>query len=214
MRCLRLGHRGTRFSPDISENTLAAFELCLQMGCDGFEFDLRLSGDGKPVVIHDAISRGASVAANTARDLELPTLAEVLQRFSARAFLDIELKVPGLEAHTVANVRSHPPTMGLVVSSFLPDVLATMRCLDPTIELGFLCETEVQLRDWRRTPAEWVIPQFELVNRELIDEVHGAGKRIMVWTVNQVTRMAEFAEWGADALISDEIGLMNDRLRS
>ncbi len=38
---LLLGHRGAKsYAP---ENTIEAFELALQHGCDGFEFDVRLT---------------------------------------------------------------------------------------------------------------------------------------------------------------------------
>ena len=48
---LNIGHRGA--SGEAPENTLAAFELALQQGADGIEFDIHLSRDGVPVVIHD-----------------------------------------------------------------------------------------------------------------------------------------------------------------
>ena len=57
-------------------------------------------------------------------------------------------------------------------------------------------------------PAEWVIPQFALADRELVELVHGAGKKIMVWTVNRAERIREFAELGVDAIISDETELL------
>ena len=62
-------------------------------------------------------------------------------------------------------------------------------------------------------PAEWVIPQFKLADRELVELVHAAGKRIMVWTVNRADRMREFAAWGVDAVISDETELLVRSLR-
>jgi glycerophosphoryl diester phosphodiesterase len=49
---LIFGHRGA--AGVAPENTLAAFELALAQGADGIEFDVRLSADGEPVVIHDA----------------------------------------------------------------------------------------------------------------------------------------------------------------
>jgi glycerophosphoryl diester phosphodiesterase len=49
---LLLGHRGA--SGEAPENTFAAFELALEQGADGVEFDVHLSSDGVPVVIHDA----------------------------------------------------------------------------------------------------------------------------------------------------------------
>jgi glycerophosphoryl diester phosphodiesterase len=49
---LILGHRGA--SAVAPENTLAAFSRAILDGADGIEFDVRLSRDGEPVVIHDA----------------------------------------------------------------------------------------------------------------------------------------------------------------
>jgi len=48
---LIIGHRGA--SAIAPENTLAAFTRAIQDGADGIEFDVRLSRDGVPVVIHD-----------------------------------------------------------------------------------------------------------------------------------------------------------------
>ena len=204
MTPLLLGHRGARAFRQIPENTLASFELCLQHGCDGFEFDVRRSADGVAVICHDATVGGMEIENTASKTLPLPTLEDVLRQFAHRAFLDIELKVAGLEAQTLAELRKHPPQKGYVVSSFLPEVLTAIHDLDPAIPLGFLCETRDQLRDWSETLAEWVIPEFKLADRELVELVHGAGKKIMVWTVNRAEHMREFAGWGADAIISDE----------
>jgi glycerophosphoryl diester phosphodiesterase len=110
-------------------------------------------------------------------------------------------------------LRKHPQQEGYVISSFLPDVLTAIQDLDPAIPLGFLCERRDQLRGWRQMPAEWVIPQFKLADRELVELVHAAVKRIMVWTVNRAERMREFAAWGVDAVISDETELLVRSLR-
>src|SRR6202795_4159690 len=201
---LLLGHRGARAFRQIPENTLASFELCLQHGCDGFEFDVRRSADGQAVICHDATVGGMEISNTASKTLPLPALEDVLRQFAHRAFLDIELKVAGLEPQTLAELRQHPPQKGYVVSSFLPEVLTAIHDLDPAIPLGILCESRDQLRDWRETPAEWVIPQFALSDRELVELVHAAGKKIMVWTVNRAERMREFAEWDVDAMITDE----------
>src|SRR6195256_638969 len=97
---LLLGHRGARASRQIPENSLASFELCLQHGCDGFEFDVRRSADGQAVICHDATVGGVGIANTASKALPLPTLGDVLQQFAHRAFLDIELKVAGLEVLT------------------------------------------------------------------------------------------------------------------
>ena len=152
--------------------------------------------------------------ANTAsKSLRLPTLEEVLRQFAHRAFLDIELKVAGFEVQTVGALRKYPLEKGYVVSSFLPEVLTAIHDRDSATPLGFLCETRDELRGWRETPAEWVIPQFALADRELVEVVHGAGKKVMVWTVNDAERMREFAEWRVDAIITDETELLVRSLR-
>lgn len=208
-----LGHRGARAFRHIPENTSTSFELCLQHGCDGFEFDVRLSGDGRPVICHDAKIGGMEIKNSASKSLSLPTLEDVLRQFAHRAFLDIELKVAGLVQQTLSELRKHPPQKGYVVSSFLPDVLKKIHDLDPAIPLGLLCDTRDQLRAWRQTPAEWLIPQCDLADGELVELVHAAGKKIMVWTVNRAERMREFAAWGMDAIISDETELLVRSLR-
>src|ERR1700749_4616267 len=118
---LLLGHRGARASRQIPENTLESFELCLRHGCDGFEFDVRASADGEAGICHDQAIDGREIATCSGPELSLPTLEEVLRRFSSRAFLDIELKVESLESRLTAALRAYPPLKGFVVSSFLPD---------------------------------------------------------------------------------------------
>ncbi len=48
---LIIGHRGA--SAVAPENTMAAFREAIAVGSDGIEFDVRLTRDGVPVVIHD-----------------------------------------------------------------------------------------------------------------------------------------------------------------
>jgi glycerophosphoryl diester phosphodiesterase len=137
----------------------------------------------------------------------------VLEQFASLAFLDIELKVPGLERQALSDLGKHPPQKGYVISSFLPMLLTTIHDLDPSVPLGYLCETQGQLRRWRQFPAEWIVPRCDLVSPELIHQIHDAGKKAMIWTVNRVDSMKEFAEWGVDAIISDQTQLLVSSLQ-
>lgn len=204
---LFLGHRGARAARHIPENTLESFELCLEHGCDGFEFDVRRSTDGIAVICHDPASRGLQIDRTASEQLALPTLEDVLKRFSARAYLDVELKVAGLERQLIAALRARPPRKGLVVSSFLPAVLRAVSELDASIPLGFLYERKDQLLPAEFTTA-WMIPHFTLVSRELIESTHAASDKVMTWTVNRADEMRRFADWGVDAIISDDTELL------
>jgi glycerophosphoryl diester phosphodiesterase len=129
---LILGHRGA--SAIAPENTLAAFTQAMSAGADGIEFDVRLSRDQVPVVIHDAtLKRTGSidrlVAELSARELsavdvgswfeahnevparsfggeKLPTLAQVFSLFRTNTgVLYVEMKCnPGEGAALAAAV--------------------------------------------------------------------------------------------------------------
>jgi len=204
-RPLLLGHRGVRGEKTVPENTLASFDLTLTQGCDGFEFDVRLSADGQAVICHDATATmsGLKIAESTVQRLGLLLLSTVLIRYRSTAFLDIELKVSGLEKVTVDLLRKLAPARAFVVSSFLPEVLTSIHGLDTTIPLGLICENETQLGLWPQLPVDYVIPHYKLLQQALISEIASAGKKILVWTVNAPADMKRFSKWGVDGIISD-----------
>jgi glycerophosphoryl diester phosphodiesterase len=202
-RPVLLGHRGARAEKSIPENTPASFDCALAQGCDGFEFDVRLSADGQPVICHDASIHGFEIAQTAADQLALPTLRDVLKRYQSSAFLDIELKTSGLEAVTVKLLRTYPPVRGYVVSSFLPQVLRTIYGMDDTIPLGLICETRAQFGLWSKLPVQYVVPQQKLVRQNVITKIKDSGKKLYVWTVNSTTDIRRLAERGVDGIISD-----------
>jgi glycerophosphoryl diester phosphodiesterase len=207
-RPVLLGHRGARALKSIPENTLASFDQALADGCDGFEFDVRLTEDEDAVVCHDPKVAGFQIARTPAKQLsQLPRLREVLQRYRD-SFLDIELKVKGLERITLDLFLRHQPRRGFVVSSFIPGVLKALRAGDASIPLGLICESPTQLRYWSELPIQYVIAQQELVEPELIRKVKGAGKKVIVWTVNAAADMQRFADGGVDGIISDDTSLL------
>lgn len=72
---LIIAHRGaSAYAP---ENTLAAFQAAIDAGSDGVEFDVQLSRDGVPVVIHDeTLKRTCGLDKNVA-DLTASELSRV-----------------------------------------------------------------------------------------------------------------------------------------
>jgi glycerophosphoryl diester phosphodiesterase len=116
---LVIAHRGN--AAHAPENTLESFAQAVSLGADALEFDVRLTSDGVPVVIHDptltrttdrpgtiaelplSAIREANAGANFTRDrgatfpyraraLTIPTAAEVIDMFPGIPLL-IEVKV-------------------------------------------------------------------------------------------------------------------------
>ena len=207
-RPLLLGHRGCRALKSIPENTLASFDQALADGCDGFEFDVRLTEDDEAVVCHDEKVSGFKLSRTPAKQVpQLPRLRDVLQRYRD-SFLDIELKEKGLERITLDLFLRHKPRRGFVVSSFIPGVLKSLREKDATVPLGLICEFKTHLQLWSELPIQYVIPHHALIEPELIRKIKGAGKKVLVWTVNDPGAMQRFATMGVDGIISDDTSLL------
>jgi len=222
---LLLGHRGARnYAP---ENTIEAFEQALADGCDGFEFDVRLTADQIAVVCHDptyrrlALSR-SSYAKLQEKSPDLCTLESVLTGFRNRAFLNVELKVAGAEELLIELLREHPAKKGLIVSSFLPSIVLRLHELGASFPLGIICENRRQLARWKELPVQAVMVERGLVTRKLVDEMRttplkptqglngalDAPRQIFVWTVNSARDMKKFAAMGVDGIISDDTKLL------
>src|SRR5581483_3000765 len=211
-----LGHRGARGIRSLPENSFRSFDAALEAGCDGFEFDVRLSGDKRAVVVHDSRRHGLTVASSTFAQLqrggkprssrqkppsdegrEVVSLEQVIARYHRRAFLDVELKVPGLETAVLEALRQVAPARDYVVSSFLTDVIWEMKARS-SATTGMICDRKTQLARWSKLPTEYVIVEQKLLTQQLIDELHAARRKVFTWTVNTPTRMRRFAEWGVD----------------
>jgi len=154
-----VAHRGA--SADAPENTLEAFQLAVQQGCDAFELDVRLTRDGEAVLMHDptllrtcahpgevavmtlaqirAADAGAGYVAPDGtrpwqgRGVVAPTLREVLRAFPAMPIL-IELKVAEVQ-QAVAQVLTDEGALDrCVVASFGHRALEALR--DGPVLLG------------------------------------------------------------------------------
>lgn len=78
---LLIAHRGDTIN--FPENTIEAFQSAFDLGADGIEFDVHLSDDGDLIVVHDYLFDRTKI---------YPFVSEVLERFSKRGRLEIEIK--------------------------------------------------------------------------------------------------------------------------
>ncbi|MBZ5530720.1 MAG: glycerophosphodiester phosphodiesterase [Acidobacteriia bacterium] len=214
-KLLLLGHRGARRYA--AENTLAAFDLALDHGAHGFEFDVRRTRDLHTVLVHDPKLHGLVLRRHTLEQVEdrcrhlhhlpPPSLEDVLDRYSRTAFLNIEVKVRGIEELVVRAVRRTRPHH-YFISSFLPSVVKRLHRLDRNLVLGALAQTGWQLRRWKVLPAQYVVPHYRLLTPRLMEKLHDAGRKVVTWTVNDPRHMRRAAELGVDGIISDDTKLL------
>jgi glycerophosphoryl diester phosphodiesterase len=165
-RPLIIGHRGA--SAVAPENTMAAFREALAVGADGIEFDVRLTRDGVPVVIHDSTLRrtgglpqrvavlswaeiskvdvGSWVGKSFANET-VPSLAELFTLFqSNNSTLYLEMKSDSvaeqrpLAEACVKAIDEHSLKGRVVVECFQLAALRILKEIDPEIQTAALFE--------------------------------------------------------------------------
>ncbi len=171
-----IAHRGAK--ANAPENTIAAFRRAHEEGARWVEFDVQLSADGQPVVIHDhtlerTTNGRGEVRAKTLAELQaldagawfgrsfagerIPSLAETLEFLASRGMgFNLEVKpCAGRERETaeiaLELVKRRWPS-GLptpIISSFKLDSLAAARDVDPGLPRGYLVDKLPP--DWRAT---------------------------------------------------------------
>jgi len=143
---LKIGHRGAKAYA--CENTLSSFKKALSLGVDMVEFDVRITKDEHPVIIHDGtLSRLAKkfqrVSRLTLAELKeiklknnesIPTLGEILEILDSKVGFNIELKVKGSARVVVQTLRDYKVDMkNVMVSSNHPSEIKKVEHLEPDI---------------------------------------------------------------------------------
>ncbi len=211
------GHRGAKaLAP---ENTLPSFFKALECGATGIEFDVRVTADGVPVVVHDdELDRVAGVSLRVSeasyRELSkvkvqgarIPTLREVLAMAKGRLYVDIEVKVPGVEEEVVEALHELEMVDEAIVTSFLPAPLEKIKKLDPGIDVGILLEEwdEEYLEIARKLEAAAILPAHDILTREIVERAKAEGYSIITWTVNSLEEAEKLLKMGLDGIITDD----------
>ncbi len=218
----KIGHRGA--CGHAPENTLLSMRRALEFEVHGFEFDIQMSRDGEPVVIHDdtldrTTNGKGSVASFTLQELQalnagkgekIPSLRNVLDFVDKRCRLFIELKAENC-TNAVADILKHYVSEfgwtyeQLYVCAFDHLQLAAMRTLNPEIRTcALLVGIPVSLAAIATEAGAWAInPGVHHLNKALVDDAHHRGLKLITWTANAPEHIAKARALGVDGIISD-----------
>jgi len=220
-------HRGA--SAHAPENTIASFQAALEAGADSIEFDVRLSGDGHPVVIHDATvdrttdGRGevASMPLAALRDLDagswkgraftgerVPTLGEALDLLQDVPRINMELKtdIPAIADAAVAAIEARRLHHRIMVSSFFLPHLLSVKGRLPGVWTHLFVEAPLAEGFWEgggRLVNSIGLP-FEDVTRVLVDDLHGHGRAVWTFTVDEPETVLQLAAMGVQAITTND----------
>jgi len=235
---LNVAHRGA--SALAPENTIAAFEKALELGADAIELDLHVSCDGELVVIHDdTLDRTTDgqgpVHARSLQELKqldagrwfgerfagqrIPTLAEVLELFAGKVPLALEVKggsafFRGIEERVVSVLREHQVISQVAIASFDHHALLRLKELEPSLRTAALLvgrpvSMPVVAKACR---ADAMAVECGLVTNTEVAVCRAAGLQLVVWVVNEPSRMRYFVDLGVDGIITDRPDLLRQAI--
>lgn len=222
-----LGHRGAAGTSP--ENTLLSFARGLELGVDGFEFDVQLSRDGEIIICHDERVDRTSDGIGWVKDFSLmelkrlnfgvqfnkqasiPTLAELLEMLKGRPLiLNVEIKTglieyPGIVDKVVRLLEEFQVTSNSIISSFEHKTIVEIIENYPHLKTGLLYECGL-ISPWlyaQNLGANHLHPHVAFVTPELVQESHSRGIGIHTWTVDESWEMERVSLSGADIVITN-----------
>lgn len=211
----KIGHRGA--CGHAPENTRASFIKALTLGVDGVEFDIQLSKDNEPMVIHDDTINRTTNGRGKVRDYSywelqqfdagdgerIPHLRDVFTLVDKRCDLLIELKCDAVVA--VDKVIREQVALGwqyekLWVLSFDHALLKQMHAVNEHIQL---CASYENSPTRFPAVARAIAPNHSVLDAALITSAHAKNLSIMTWTVNKPEHINRVKMLGVDSIISD-----------
>ena len=216
---LVIGHRGV---PSLKpENTLASFELALELGAAGIELDVYRVEDELVVIHDDQVDRTTNgkgpVNRFTLQDLraldagqgeKIPLLAEVLSIVQDQHLVNVELKgdeTGELLAEFLRVNRNYQSQV--LVSSFKYNELHKFTALCPDVKTAVLSAKLDQraIRALRETNAYSMNLSNRGVKSEDVATLREMNVRVMVYTVNDLSRASELRGMNVFGVFTDAI---------
>ena len=154
----------------------------------------------------------------TRRPRDPVTLDELLALLADGAGLMLDLRywfrdpAPDL-AGVLAGIDDHS---SIIVSCERWDLTDRMRGWLPTLPAAYSLKSPRQLQrfieDRRRgtlPPVQVSIRHTLLTGKQDVAQLHDLGARVSAWTVDDIDRALELAEWGVDGLVSNRLQVLN-----
>jgi glycerophosphoryl diester phosphodiesterase len=219
---LRIGHRGA--AGHEPENTLRSFERAIGLGTDVVELDVQVCGTGELVVIHDETVNRTTNGSGPVKEMpfkelraldagdgeRIPTLDEALALLEGKVGVNVELKSlkSAGPAHASVMEALGRPGWGaedIIFSSFHLGELTELRDLSADARVGVLVSGDPRevLEFAALVDAYSINPNHHRINEEFVEEAHGMGLKVFVWTVNEPGDIERMKGLGVDGIISD-----------
>jgi glycerophosphoryl diester phosphodiesterase len=228
-----IAHRGAWKNTGVPENSIAALEHAIKLNCWGSEFDVHLSSDSVPFILHDHSIQGIDVEKTTAVQLNqiklangepLPTLESYLlagkNQKTTRLILEIKSSSISKERSLALTAKCVEMVHKLNVASITEyiafdfDVCKKVKELDPSAIVTYL--------NGDKSPDELVAANlngmdyhFSVYKKHEDWLAQSKNKKLItnVWTVNDAETMRWFIDRKVDYITTNEPERLIDLLK-
>jgi glycerophosphoryl diester phosphodiesterase len=215
-----------RTSPrDAPENSLAGIRRSAELGADYVEIDVRLTRDGVPVMLHDALllrttlrpwpvswatAKGLRRARLRASGEPVPTFAEAVATLPEPIGLAIDTKAPDAARAVVDELRRQGKLGRALLWAQSEQAVRwyAEHAGDEAPEVALLRDAMTPeaidrfLDDAVRFGATAISVHQDTVDADLIDRAHGVGLRVHCWFQDLATQ-ARLAALPLDGIVTD-----------
>lgn len=222
-----IAHRGApAYKP---ENTIASLREAKALGASWVEFDVMLTRDNVPIIMHDQKINRTTNGKGYVSQLTFAELADLdagegqqiptLERWLTVAAelelsINIEIKESAVRAKTIATLvhkalamiwtKSLPQPL---ISSDVYECLEVYRQLDADAQLAYIVKS-LPWR-WRSTlaaiKASAVVIDRRRVKLAKVTQLHEAGYKVLAYTVNDNDIAQRLFRMGVDAIFTDDL---------
>ncbi|MFE7846456.1 glycerophosphodiester phosphodiesterase [Microbacterium sp. NPDC057407] len=234
-------HRGG--AATVPENTLPAISAALTGHYPYVEVDVALTADGHPVLMHDetvdrttdGTGRLASLTLAEVRRLDagswfdpafagtrVPTFAEfldVVARSGGRAIIELKgVWDAAAVARALADVSSRDLEGSVALASFDARTLALCAAESEVVSrlliLKHLPQDVVAAAAQADVSGVVVHRKAVLARPEVVDELHAAGARVVVYTLNDDAQWDAMTALGVDGIVTDDPATLSEWQRA
>ncbi|MEW3991197.1 glycerophosphodiester phosphodiesterase [Bacillus altitudinis] len=226
-----IAHRGS--SSAAPENTIAAFDVAVKQGADYIELDVQMTMDQHVVVIHDdTVDRTTNgnglVKSYTLDQLKkldagswfdhqytnerIPTLQEILERYSQRIGILIEIKHPkrqiGIEKAVARIINRFAYSRHIMIQSFDVHALQRIKAFAPSLRTALIIKPDAFKLTKRKLTtyssfANCINMKKTMINRWWIDRIHTFGMDVFIWTIKDQKTADRIKKYPSDGVVTD-----------
>jgi len=200
------------------ENTLPAFQDAVTIGADMLELDVKVTLDGRAVLLHDDTLNRIWSVARAVRDMTWQEIREAcLGPYQIPLFEDIvsELDIPMMVDFTddeavdsiVEVLRKQPDLDRFLVVTGRVSAIRRVKQLLPIVTTGLTWDKLSVPEDdlLKELGVSYFNPYWQLVNPVVVQHMRDRNLLISCWTVDQEQHMKSLIELGVDAIVTNQL---------